>query len=144
MSATKLVGVLAIGGAMLTSTGCVGPLAGGDKKAACENIETAANKLASSSTTQPNPSNPMASVSASAQKFSDFASTVRSEGKNAGGDVETAANKFAADIDTTANAMRQAASNPSSASGIMSSVGNLRQSGEALSKACGISGFRLG
>ncbi|GAA2621944.1 hypothetical protein SMC26_32985 [Actinomadura fulvescens] len=146
MSATKLVGVLAIGGAMLTSTAC-GPLdavtGGGDKKAACNNIKSAAEQLSSSGMTQPDVNNPTASISANAQKLSDFASKVRTEGQNAGGDVESAATKFAADVDSAANAMRQMASNPSSASSSMSSISAMQQSGQALSKACGIAGFRL-
>ncbi|WP_433331236.1 hypothetical protein [Spirillospora sp. CA-294931] len=148
MSATQLVGALAIGGAVLTSAAC-GPVdavtGGGDKKAACDNIKSAAEKLSSSAQTTPDINNPGAGLSNTAQKLSDFASTVRSEGAKAGGDVESSATKFAGDIDTAANALRSASSNPAGAAGSMGKINDMKASGEALSKACGFSGgFRIG
>ncbi|MBO2449283.1 hypothetical protein J4573_19420 [Actinomadura barringtoniae] len=147
MSATKLVGVIAVGGALLASSAC-GPLdsvtGGGDKKAACDNIKSAAEKLSSTSVA-PDPNNPQASVAASTQKLTDFASTVRSEGQKAGGDVESSASKFASDIDAAAASLRQMASNPLGGTSGLSSINNMKTSGEALSKACGFSGgFRIG
>lgn len=148
MSATKLVGVLAIGGALLASSAC-GPVdavtGGGKKKTACKNIETELRNVASgASATKPDLNNPGAGASASAQRFSDAASKIRSEGQNAGGDVETAASKFASDLENTATTLKSLSSG--NLSGGTPNFSQMNQNGIELGKACGFegSGFRLG
>ncbi|MGI5205407.1 hypothetical protein ACQEU6_27980 [Spirillospora sp. CA-108201] len=140
MSATKLVGVVAVGGLMLGSTGCgaVDAIAGGKKKTACKNIETELRSFSSGGMTMSSPSG----ASATAQKFSDTASKVRSEGQNAGGDVESAATAFAGDLDQTASMLRQVQSG--STTPRQPDLAGMRQHGNDLAEACGFTGFRLG
>ncbi|QXJ22881.1 hypothetical protein AGRA3207_003954 [Actinomadura graeca] len=137
MSATKLVGVLAIGGAMLASTAC-GPIdsvtGGGKKNTACKNIETELRNIASGGVSS--------GSAANAQKFSDAATKIRAEGQNAGGDVETTATKFAGDLDDTAATLRRLSSG--NLSGGSPDFTAMQRHGNELGKACGYSGFRLG
>ncbi|WP_131738049.1 hypothetical protein [Actinomadura roseirufa] len=140
MSATKLVGVLAIGGVMLASTAC-GPLdsiTGGKKKTACKNIESELRNIASGGAAV----TPGGGAAANAQKFSDAASKIRSEGQSAGGDVETAATKFAGDLDDTASTLRRLSTG--NLSGGTPNFTQMQQHGNELGKACGYTGFRLG
>jgi hypothetical protein len=131
MSATKLVGVLAIGGALLTSTAC-GALSaatgGGDKDAACKAIRTELSSV-QSKITSPDLSNPGASSAANAQVFRDTANKIRTEGQKAGGDVETAAGKVATDLEGLAGS-----SSPGAGSG------RFIQNAAELGRACGFSG----
>ncbi|XVQ11058.1 hypothetical protein ACQP1W_00305 [Spirillospora sp. CA-255316] len=135
MSATKLVGVLAIGGALLTTTAC-GALStvtgGGDKDAACKAIRTELSSV-QSKIASPDMSNPGASTAANARVFRDTAAKIRTEGGKAGGDVETAAGKVATDLEGLATAMSNTTS-PSTASGSF-----IRDAAE-LGRACGFSG----
>ncbi len=139
-SAAKLLGVLAVGGLMLGSTGCgaVDTLTGGKKTTACKNIE---RELRSFSTSGKSMSSP-GGADATAQKFSDTATKIRSEGQSAGGDVESAASAFADDLDKTADMLRQLSSGnlnmqrPDTAA--------MQQHGNDLADACGFNGFRLG
>ncbi|GAA2443634.1 hypothetical protein GCM10010191_70270 [Actinomadura vinacea] len=137
MSATKLVGVLAIGGALLTSTAC-GPLSaitgGGDKDAACKNIRTELSSV-QSKIASPDVSNPGASSAANAQTFRDTASKIRSEGQKAGGDVETAAGKVATGLESLAGSM----SNPGS--GSTTGTSTFIKDAADLGRACGFSGM---
>ncbi|QFG22836.1 hypothetical protein [Actinomadura sp. WMMB 499] len=140
MSATKLVGILAVGGALFTSTAC-GPLAdvagGGAKDEACKNIETELRGIASSS-----PSLTGSGTEQTANEWIDAASTIRTEGQNAGGDVESAATAFASDLETVANSLKEMSSG--NLSGGMPNVSQMQQHGTELGEACGYSGFRLG
>lgn len=140
ISATKLVGVLAVGGLMLGSTGCgaIDTIAGGKKKTACKNIETELRSFSTSGMSMSSPSG----ASATAQKFSDTASKVRSEGQSAGGDVETAATAFAGDLDETASLLRSLQSG--STSPRQPDLSSMRQHWERPGRACGFTGFRLG
>ncbi|HEY8479835.1 MAG TPA: hypothetical protein VIL71_08405 [Spirillospora sp.] len=139
MSATKIVGALAIGGLLVGSTGCgaLETVTGGKKKAACENIEAELRSFSSSgmSMTVGNPE-------AAAQKFTDTAAKIRSEGQSAGGDVETAATAFAGDLDKTADLLRQMSSGNFSAQ--QPDLSSIRQHGNDLAEACGFTAFRLG
>ncbi|TDB75337.1 hypothetical protein E1264_39980 [Actinomadura sp. KC216] len=140
MSATKLVGVLAVGGLLLGSTGCgaVDAIAGGKKTTACKNIEKELRSFTTGSTSMTSPSG----ASSTAQKFSDTAAKVRAEGQNAGGDVETAATAFAGDLDKTAELLRKLSSGDMS--GGMPDTAAMQQHGNDLAEACGYSAFRLG
>ena len=141
MSATKLVGVVIAGGLMLGSTGCgaVDAIAGGKKKTACKNIETELRNFSTGGMSMTSPSG----ASATAQKFTDTAAKVRSEGKNAGGDVETAATAFAGDLDKTAEMLRKLSSGDTSAIGRPDTAA-MQRHGNDLAKACGYTGFRFG
>ncbi|NKZ07905.1 hypothetical protein [Actinomadura latina] len=141
ISATKLVGVLAVGGLMLGSTGCgaVDAIAGGKKTTACKNIETELRSFSTGGMSMTSPSG----ASATAQKFTDTAAKVRSEGQSAGGDVETAATAFAGDLDQTADMLRKLGSGDTSSIG-RPDTGAMQQHGNDLAKACGFTGFRLG
>ncbi|MFA1549764.1 hypothetical protein [Actinomadura chokoriensis] len=141
MSATKLVGVLAVGGLMLGSTGCgaVDAIAGGKKKTACKNIETELRSFSTGGVAMTSPSG----ASTTAQKFSDTAAKVRSEGQSAGGDVETAATAFAGDLDQTAEMLRKLSSGNTSSLGQPDTI-SMQKHGNDLAKACGFTGFRLG
>jgi ABC-type transport system substrate-binding protein len=140
MSATKVVGALAIGGTLLASTAC-GPfstLAGGaDKDEACKNIRTELSsvqgKMASPDTT-----NPGASNAANAQLFRDTASKIRSEGQKAGGDVETSAGKVATDLEGLATTLSNLSSGNTSSPGAGTS--SFIQDAAELGRACGFSG----
>ncbi|MFI0369322.1 hypothetical protein ACH35V_15675 [Actinomadura sp. 1N219] len=141
MSATKLVGALAVGGLLLGSTGCgaVDAIAGGKKSTACKNIEKELRTFSTGSMSSTSPSG----ASTTAQKFSDTAAKVRAEGQNAGGDVETAATAFAGDLDETAEMLKKLSS------GDMSGVRQpdtaaMQRHGNDLADACGFSAFRLG
>ncbi|MEU5991969.1 hypothetical protein ABZ806_23620 [Spirillospora sp. NPDC047418] len=140
MSAAKLVGVVAVGGLMLGSTGCgaVDAITGGKKTTACKNIETELRNFSTGglSTSQ-------SGASATAQKFKDTASKVRSEGQNAGGDVESAATAFAGDLDKTAEMLQNLSSGNTSSAGRPDTAA-MQRHGNDLAKACGFSGFRLG
>ncbi|MFI0410457.1 hypothetical protein [Actinomadura sp. 3N508] len=140
MSATKLVGVLAVGGLLLGSTGCgaVDAIAGGKKTTACKNIEKELRSFTTGSSSMTSPSG----ASSTAQKFSDTAAKVRAEGQNAGGDVETAATAFAGDLDKTAELLRKLSSGDMSAG--MPDTAAMQQHGNDLADACGYSAFRLG
>ena len=141
MSATKLLGVLAIGGVMLASTAC-GPLdsviGGAKKNTACKNIESELRNISSGGAAV----TPGGGAAASAQKFSDAAAKIRAEGQNAGGDVETAATKFAGDLDDTAATLRRLSAG--NLSGGTPNITEMQQHGNELGKACGYTGFRLG
>ncbi|WP_243725434.1 hypothetical protein [Actinomadura rubrisoli] len=141
MSATKLVGALAIGGVMLASTAC-GPIdsvtGGGKKNTACKNIESELRGIASGGAAV----SPGGGAAANAQKFSDAAAKIRSEGQNAGGDVESAATRFASDLDETATTLRRLSSG--NLSGGTPNFTEMQQHGNELGKACGYTGFRLG
>ncbi|MFD0683714.1 hypothetical protein [Actinomadura fibrosa] len=135
MSATKLVGVLAIGGALLASTAC-GPIdtitGSGKKNTACKNIESELRSFSTSS----------GGSSTSPQRFSDTAAKIRSEGQSAGGDVEVAATKFAQDLDDTAATLRRL--NSGNLGGGTPNFTEMQQHGNELGKACGYTGIRLG
>ncbi|MFI0354483.1 hypothetical protein [Actinomadura sp. 9N407] len=140
MSATQLVGALALGGALLFSTGC-GPLAsvvdGGAKDEACKNIRTELSSV-QGKIAKPDMSNPGAGQEANVKLYRDTASKIRSEGQKAGGDVETAADKVAKDLEGLAEMMANLGSgNPPSTN----SGSSLIQSASELGKACGISGM---
>ncbi|GAA4238715.1 hypothetical protein GCM10022254_55810 [Actinomadura meridiana] len=140
MSAAKLVGALVVGGLMLGSTGCgaVDAATGGKKSTACKNIESELRTFSTSaSVTSPD------GASTAAQKFTDTAAKVRSEGQNAGGDVETAATAFAGDLDKSAEMLRKLSSGDFSSAG-QPNTADLQQHGNDLADACGFSGFRLG
>lgn len=141
MSATKLVGVLAVGGLMLGSTGCgaVDAVTGGKKTTACKNIESELRSFSTGGMSMTSPSG----ASTTAQKFSDTASKVRSEGQDAGGDVETAATAFAGDLDTTAEMLRKLSSGDTSSIGRPDTAA-MQRHGNDLAEACGFSAFRLG
>ena len=141
MSATTLVGVVAVGGLMLGSTGCgaVDAIAGGKKKTACKNIETELRSFSTGGMSMTSPSG----ASQTAQKFTDTASKVRSEGQSAGGDVESAATAFAGDLDQTAEMLRKLSSGDTSSLGRPDTAA-MQQHGNDLAKACGFNGFRLG
>jgi hypothetical protein len=140
MSAVKLAGVVAVGGLMLASTGCgaIDAIAGGKKTTACKNIETELRSFSTGGL-----STSASGASATAQKFSDTAAKVRSEGQNAGGDVESAATAFAGDLDQTAEMLRNLSSGNTSSIG-RPDTGAMQQHGNDLAKACGFTGFRLG
>jgi hypothetical protein len=142
MSATKIVGVLAIGGAVLSSTACgaLDAVAGGEKKTACKNIETELKSIASSGTSVTG-----SGAAANAQKWSDAAAKIRSEGQKAGGDVESAATRFAGDLDNTAKTLRSLSSGNLSAGNSMN-MNSMMQNAQDLGKACGFegTGFRFG
>ncbi|SEG94678.1 hypothetical protein SAMN04489712_1504 [Thermomonospora echinospora] len=101
---TRLLGVLAIGGVMLSSTACLpgldGVTGGGEKTAAC-NAMTQEISSVSTRATQ-NLSNP----TAMAQIYSDAATKVRAEGQKAGGDVQEAAGQVADDLEELAQLLR--------------------------------------
>ncbi|GAA3986634.1 hypothetical protein GCM10023085_80960 [Actinomadura viridis] len=139
MSPAKLVGVLAIGGALLTSTACgpLGSLAGGDKDAACKNIRSELSSVQSKIAT-PNMSNPGASGAANAQVYRETASKIRSEGQKAGGDVETAAGKVATDLEGLATMMSNLGSGNTTSPG--SSTSSFIRNAAELGRACGYSG----
>ncbi|GAA1565372.1 hypothetical protein GCM10009678_55530 [Actinomadura kijaniata] len=150
---TKLVGVLAIGGVMLTSTAC-GPLSavtgGGDKASACNNIKTELETLSQNAKMpKPDLSNPSAGLSQlkqqtaqMAQQYQNTASRIRSEGDRAGGDVQSAAGKLAGDLDSMANMLRNSTSGGATG---MNSFSQITQNAADLGKACGFSGtFRFG
>ncbi|TDC44015.1 hypothetical protein E1281_34580 [Actinomadura sp. KC345] len=139
MSATKLVGALAVGGLMLGSTGCgaVSGIVGGEKKTACKNIESELRSFSTSSLSMTS-----GGAEQTAQKFSDTASKIRSEGQNAGGDVETSATAFAGDLDETADLLRQMSSG--STSPRQPNTASMRQHGNDLAEACGFTAFRIG
>ncbi|MFA1540417.1 hypothetical protein [Actinomadura monticuli] len=141
MSATTLVGVVAVGGLMLGSTGCgaVDAIAGGKKKTACKNIETELRSFSTGGMSMASPSG----ASQTAQKFTDTAAKVRSEGQSAGGDVESAATAFAGDLDQTAEMLRKLSSGNTSSLGRPDTAA-MQQHGNDLAKACGFNGFRLG
>ncbi|MQY05085.1 hypothetical protein [Actinomadura macrotermitis] len=145
MSAAKIVGALAIGGAVLGSTAC-GPLdavAGGDKKTACNNIKTELTALGDSGSAT-GLGGAGANAAAKADKFAAAASKIRSEGQKAGGDVETSATALAGDLDKTADTLRSLSSGRPSAGG-MNSLTQMAQHGQELGKACGYqSNFRFG
>ncbi|NVI86813.1 hypothetical protein [Actinomadura sp. BRA 177] len=141
MSATKLAGIIAVGGLLLGSTGCgaVDAIAGGKKTTACKNIEKELRSFSNDKTTVTS----LGGAAGAAQKFSDTASKVRSEGQSAGGDVESAATAFAGDLDNAAEMLRKLSS------GDMSGVGQpntaaMQQHGNDLAEACGFTAFRLG
>ncbi|TDE19716.1 hypothetical protein [Actinomadura sp. 6K520] len=140
MSATKLVGVLAVGGLMLGSTGCgaVDTITGGKKTTACKNIEKELRSFSTSGMAMSSPGG----ADQTAQKFSDTAAKIRSEGQSAGGDVESAATAFAGDLDKTADLLRQMTSGSTNLQ--QPDTAAMRQHGNDLAKACGFSAFRLG
>ncbi|GAA1837052.1 hypothetical protein [Actinomadura chokoriensis] len=141
MSAVKLAGIVAVGGLMLGSTGCgaIDAIAGGKKTTACKNIESELRSFSTGGLSMTSSSG----ASATAQKFSDTAAKVRSEGQSAGGDVESAATAFAGDLDQTAEMLRNLSSgNTSSMS--RPDTAAMQRHGNDLAKACGFSGFRLG
>ena len=141
MSAVKLAGIVAVGGLMLGSTGCgaIDAITGGKKTTACKNIETELRNFSTSGLSMTSASG----ASAAAQKFSDTAAKVRSEGQSAGGDVESAATAFAGDLDQTAEMLRNLSSGNTSSIG-QPDTAAMQQHGDDLAKACGFSGFRLG
>ncbi|QKW32882.1 hypothetical protein HUT06_01545 [Actinomadura sp. NAK00032] len=141
MSATKLVGALAVGGLMLGSTGCgaIDAIAGGKKTTACKNIESELRSFSTGGMSMTSPSG----ASSTAQKFSDTAAKVRSEGQSAGGDVETAATAFAGDLDKTAEMLRKLSSGNTSSIGRPDTAA-MQRHGNDLAEACGFNGFRLG
>ena len=139
MSATKLVGALAVGGLMLGSTGCgvVSGIVGGEKKTACKNIESELRSFSTSSLSMTS-----SGAERTAQKFADTASKIRSEGQNAGGDVESSATAFAGDLDRTADMLRQMRSG--STSPRRPDTAAMRRHGNDLAEACGFTAIRLG
>ncbi|MFC0038550.1 hypothetical protein [Actinomadura rayongensis] len=148
LSASSLVGALMVGGAVLGATAC-GPIdsvtGGGAKKSACNSIESTLRSLTTVST--PDLSNPTASATANAQKYSDAAAKIRSAGQDAGGDVESAAGAFATDLESTASTLRSLGSgNLSGGTSGLQSLGQMQQHAQDLGKACGFSGtgFRFG
>ncbi|MFC4054658.1 hypothetical protein ACFOY4_33635 [Actinomadura syzygii] len=141
MSATTLVGVLVVGGLLLGSTGCgaIDAVAGGKKRTACKNIETELRSFSTGSMSMTSPGG----ASSTAQKFTDTAAKVRSEGQGAGGDVESAATAFAGDLDNTAQMLRKLSSGDTSSIG-QPDTAAMQRHGNDLAKACGFSSFRLG
>ncbi|TYB49332.1 hypothetical protein [Actinomadura chibensis] len=141
MSATTLVGVVAVGGLMLASTGCgaIDAVAGGKKRTACKNIETELRSFSTGSMSMTSPSG----ASSTAQKFTDTAAKVRSEGQSAGGDVASAATAFAGDLDNTAEMLRKLSSGDTSSIG-QPDTAAMQRHGNDLAEACGFSAFRLG
>ncbi|REE97415.1 hypothetical protein [Thermomonospora umbrina] len=123
---TRILGVVALGGALLSSTACIPGVGGGDKTAACKKMQQEIASIGVKA--QGNLSNP----TALAQTYTDAANNVRSEGKKAGGDVEEAANQVASDLDGLADTLRQAGQgNPSIPDG-----SKLTSSGVKLQQAC--------
>lgn len=138
MSAAKLVGILAVGGLMLGSTGCgaVDALAGGKKKTACKNIERELRSFSTSGLTS------SGGADATARKFSETASAIRAEGRSAGGDVESAAVAFAGDLDETAELLQDMSSGNTTPR--QPNTAAMRRHGNDLAEACGFNAFRLG
>ncbi|GAA4156101.1 hypothetical protein [Actinomadura keratinilytica] len=136
MSAARFAGVLVVGGALLSTTAC--GLVGGEKKAACENIESELRSLTSGGTGT-------AAAASNAQKWSDAAAKIRAEGQKAGGDVESAATRFAADLENTASMLRSLSSGNLSA-GTRPNTSSMMQNAKDLGEACGFAstGFRFG
>ncbi|GLZ14117.1 hypothetical protein Acsp04_43520 [Actinomadura sp. NBRC 104425] len=136
MSAAKLAGVLVVGGALLSTTAC--GLVGGEKKAACENIESELRSLTSGGTGT-------AAAATNAQKWSDAAAKIRAEGQKAGGDVESAATRFASDLENTASMLRSLSSGNLSG-GTRPDTSSMMQNAKDLGEACGFAstGFRFG
>ncbi|TYK50580.1 hypothetical protein [Actinomadura decatromicini] len=141
MSATTLVGVLVVGGLLIGSTGCgaIDAVAGGKKRTACKNIETELRSFSTGSMSMTSPGG----ASSTAQKFTDTAAKVRSEGQSAGGDVESAATAFAGDLDNTAQMLRKLSSGDTSSIG-QPDTAAMQRHGNDLAEACGFSSFRLG
>lgn len=100
---TRLLGVLAIGGAMLAATAC---LPGGDseKTAACQAMVEEIGAVPSKA------SQHLSNPGAAAQVYSDAAAKVRAEGRKAGSDVQEAAEQVAADLEELAQVLRDAGS----------------------------------
>ncbi|MEU6033929.1 hypothetical protein ABZ801_00815 [Actinomadura sp. NPDC047616] len=138
MSAAKFAGVLVVGGALLSTTAC--GLVGGEKKAACDNIESELKSLTSGGA----PATSGSAAASSAQKWSDAAAKIRAEGQKAGGDVESAATRFAGDLDSTATMLRNLSSG--NLSGARPNTSSMMQNAQDLGKACGFAntGFRFG
>jgi hypothetical protein len=130
MPTTRLLGVLAIGGVMLSSTACLPGVdslsGGGDKTAACEAMRQEIGSV--SSRAMQHLSNP----SAMAQVYSDAANTIRTEGQKAGGEVQEAADQVAADLDDLAQLLRDA----SAGNVRMPDTSKLTSSGARLQQAC--------
>ncbi|MFC4912610.1 hypothetical protein [Actinomadura gamaensis] len=140
MSATRLIGTFALGGALLASAAC-GPLdkvAGGDKKAACDNIQTELSSIKSKIST-PDINNVRSSAAANAQLYRDTASKIRSEGAKAGGDVQSSSDKVAGDLESLATMLGNIGSGSTSTPD-MSGSRNFIQDAADLGRACGYSG----
>ncbi|MBA9002389.1 MULTISPECIES: hypothetical protein [Thermomonospora] len=121
------LGVLAIGGAMLTSTACLpGLTSSAEQKTACANMLRELQAIPSK--VSQNLTNP----TAAAQVYDDAAGTLRSEGQKAGGDVQTAAEKVANDLEDLGQTLRDAGNgNPS-----IPDTSKITSSGAELERAC--------
>ncbi|RFU41438.1 hypothetical protein DZF91_11720 [Actinomadura logoneensis] len=140
MSASHLIGTVVLGGALIASAAC-GPLdsvTGGNKKAACDNIQS---ELASIKTkiTSPDASNLRASSAANARLYRDAAGKIRSEGAKAGGDVQSSSDKVASDLESLATVLGNIGAGGTGTSN-MSGSRNFIQDAAALGRACGYSG----
>ncbi|GLW64773.1 hypothetical protein Arub01_30170 [Actinomadura rubrobrunea] len=137
MSAAKLAGVLVVGGALLSTTAC--GLIGGEKKAACDNIESELRSLTAGGSAALTTGG-----AETAQKWSDAAAKIRAEGQKAGGDVESAATRFAGDLENTATMLRNLSSGNLSST-TRPDTSAMMKNAQDLGKACGFAniGFRL-
>jgi hypothetical protein len=123
VNATKVITVLALGGVLLSASGCLG---GGEKTAACKNMQTTINGIAGKASAAGT------DTAAAARVYADAATSVRSEGKKAGGDVETSANKVATALDGLAASLRAAAAGTPKTP----DTGSLISAGRELQDAC--------
>ncbi|MEV5576650.1 hypothetical protein AB0L06_42050 [Spirillospora sp. NPDC052269] len=140
MSATRLIGTVALGGALLASAAC-GPLdsvTGGNKKTACNNIKSELSSI-KSKISQPDAGNLRSSSAANAQLYRDTASKIRSEGAKAGGDVQSSSDKVAGDLESLATVLGRIGSG-SSGTPDMSGSRNFIQDAADLGRACGYTG----
>ncbi|MFC5180465.1 hypothetical protein [Actinomadura harenae] len=140
MSAPRLIGTLALGGALLASAAC-GPLdsiTGGNKKTACNNIKADLTAI-KSKVSQPDASNLRSSSAANARLYRETASKIRSEGAKAGGDVKSSSDKVASDLESLATVLGNIGSGSTSTPN-MSGSRNFIQDAADLGRACGYTG----
>ncbi|TNY38094.1 hypothetical protein [Thermomonospora catenispora] len=127
LQTTRLLGVLALGGVMLTSTACLPNMGGdSDRQAACDNIVRELNELPSRATQQ------LGNPSAMIQAYEETANNIRTEGRKAGGDVQEAAENVASDLESLAQTIR----NASNGNLTMPDVNKITESGNKLRAAC--------
>jgi hypothetical protein len=125
----RIVGACALTAALaLSATACAGS---GDKKAACDKLQTTIPDVVKKTMAQVNDPNGMA------QTYAEGANTLRQEGKDSGdGDVENAANHAASALEALGQQVRSAASSGSTTPQIPDTSG-LISAAKELKSVCG-------
>lgn len=123
-SVPRVLGVLAVSGALLATAGCGGS---GNNKSACNEMKAELQNLGPKASQQIN--NP----SGMAQLYTDGASKIRTAANKADGDVKKSGNDVATALDGLASVMRNAAAGQVK----QPDATALTTAGADLKKACG-------